>query len=69
MVEGLAKDQTPILSLIPSVRGSQQLLWWRDEKEQGVEKSALLALLQILYLFFCHTVGCPRDLGLIKEKI
>lgn len=40
-----------------------------DEKEQGVEKSALLALLlQILYLFFCHTVGCPRDLGLIKEK-
>lgn len=33
------------------------------------EKSALLALLlQILYLFFCHTVGCPRDLGLIKEK-
>ena len=40
-----------------------------DKKDQGVEKSALLdLLLQILYPFFYHTVGGPRDLGLIEAK-
>lgn len=65
---GQGPDPNPVYhSICEGLPAAAVVEGWGMRKSR--EKSALLALLlQILYLFFCHTVGCPRDLGLIKEK-